>query len=251
MQTMTPFTIAAAQTLSATGDMPANIARHADAIARAGEHGVNLLVFPELSLTGYELNTAHALAIRPDDALLAPLHLQARHLGMTVVVGVPLAAEDGGRPYIGAVLLGGSGAPGFYAKQHLYGDEKNLFAPGRQGNLCEVGGTRVALAICADISQSGHVAQAAAADAALYAAGVMVTGKGYAPEASMLQGYSARYGIGVLMANHGGPTGDWQAVGRSAFWADGELVVAAPGDGECLVIARRTAGWSGEVVTLR
>ncbi|WP_050478304.1 carbon-nitrogen hydrolase family protein [Herbaspirillum rhizosphaerae] len=247
---MTSLAIAAAQTLSVTGDMSANIARHGKAIAQAGEHGVNLLVFPELSLTGYALHVARSLAIRPDDAMLAPLHLQAQRLGMTVVVGVPLAAEDGGLPHIGAVLLGGSGAPTFYAKQHLYGDENKLFSPGRQSNLCEVAGTRVALAICADVSQPAHVAQAAADEAALYAAGVMVTDKGYASEASMLQGYSARYGIGVLMANHGGPTGDWQAVGRSAFWAGGELIVDAPGDGECLVIARRTGGWTGEVAVL-
>jgi len=249
---MTSLVIAAAQTISAPGDLAANIARHVDVISQAGARGVNLLVFPELSLTGYELQAARALAIRADDAMLAPLHLQAQGLGMTAVVGVPLAADDDtGRPYIGAVVLGGEGAPACYAKQHLYGDEQDLFSPGRWSNLCNVLGTRVALAVCADITQPGHVAQAAAADAALYAAGAVVTGKSYAAEASMLQGYSARYRIGVLLANHGGPTGGWQAAGRSAFWADGTLVVDAPGGGECLVIVRQSeAGWSGEVLAL-
>jgi hypothetical protein len=57
----------------------------------------------------------------------------------------------------------------------------------------------------------------------------------------------------VLLANHGAPTGGYACVGRSAFWqADGGCLVAAPGDGSCLVIVRRVAGaWQGEIRTVR
>ncbi|HJR33258.1 MAG TPA: nitrilase-related carbon-nitrogen hydrolase, partial [Pseudomonas sp.] len=49
---MTTLTIAAAQSISVAGDLAANIARHLRFMQVAAEQGVQLLVFPELSLTG-------------------------------------------------------------------------------------------------------------------------------------------------------------------------------------------------------
>lgn len=51
---MPDFRIAAAQIPSRRGDIDANLATHATAMAAASRHGVSVLVFPELSLTGYE-----------------------------------------------------------------------------------------------------------------------------------------------------------------------------------------------------
>jgi predicted amidohydrolase len=66
----------------------------------------------------------------------------------------------------------------------------------------------------------------------------------------LLQGYAQQHAFGVLMANHGGPSGGWACAGQSAFWSpDGEQIVSATGTGDCLVIARRRQGvWEGEVV---
>ena len=62
---MSTLTIAAAQSISIAGDLAANIQRHLRFIEVAAEQGVELLVFPELSLTGYENEVAAALAIDP------------------------------------------------------------------------------------------------------------------------------------------------------------------------------------------
>ncbi len=51
---MIPFRVAAAQVPSQRGDVERNVATHIAAIEAAARHGVSLLVFPELSLTGYE-----------------------------------------------------------------------------------------------------------------------------------------------------------------------------------------------------
>src|SRR5262245_53260102 len=59
----TNFKIAAAQVPSVRGDIDANIAIHAAAMAAAARHGVTVLVFPELSLTGYEPDLAAELAM--------------------------------------------------------------------------------------------------------------------------------------------------------------------------------------------
>jgi predicted amidohydrolase len=109
--------------------------------------------------------------------------------------------------------------------------------------------TSYALAICADTSHPSHAQAAAATGAALYLAGVLVSEAGYAADSAQLAQYAQQFNIGVLMANHGGPSGGYLAAGRSAFWAPGgQQVVAVPGTGSALLISENDAGhWRGEV----
>ncbi|WP_095143322.1 MULTISPECIES: carbon-nitrogen hydrolase family protein [unclassified Pseudomonas] len=247
---MTTLTIAAAQSISMAGDLQANIARHQHLIQAAAEHGVQLLVFPELSLTGYERGLAAELAIAPHSTVLQPLRDLAREVGVTAVVGMPIRLSVDGPVLIGALVLAADGSLGVYSKQHLHPGEEVAFAPGSGGSLLTMADDRVALAVCADFSHASHAAEAANNGANIYAAGVLITPGGYGADAAQLQGYAGEHSMVVLMANHGGATGGWESAGRSAIWAaDGSLLAADPGVGESLVIARRTAGlWSGAVV---
>lgn len=247
---MSMFTVAAAQSLSIAGDLAANIARHLRFMAVAAEQGVELLVFPELSLTGYEGQMAADLAIDPQHAVLQPLRDCARELGLTAVVGMPIRDRDSSKVLIGALTLGGDGSLEVYSKQHLHSGEELFYAPGAGGSSLSIGGDTVALAVCADFSHASHAAAAANLGADLYAAGVLIGEKGYGVDSALLQGYAQNHSMAVLMANHAGLTGGWQSAGRSAFWSEsGALVVAARGPGEVLVIARRDAGaWQGRVV---
>ena len=247
---MSMFTVAAAQSLSIAGDLAANLARHLRFMAVAAEQGVELLVFPELSLTGYEGQMAADLAIDPQDAVLQPLRDCARELGLTAVVGMPIRDRDSSKVLIGALTIGGDGSLEVYSKQHLHSGEELFYAPGAGGSSLSIGGDTVALAVCADFSHASHAAAAADLGADLYAAGVLIGEKGYGVDSALLQGYAQNHSLAVLMANHAGLTGGWQSAGRSAFWSEsGALVVAARGPGEVLVIARRDAGaWQGRVV---
>ena len=130
---MSTLTIAAAQSLSIAGDLSGNIVRHGHFIEKAAEQGVELLVFPELSLTGYEGQDAAALAIDPQDAVLRPLRDLARELGLTAVVGMPIRLEGSTSVLIGALVLGADGSLGVYSKQHLHTGEDLVFAPGSGG----------------------------------------------------------------------------------------------------------------------
>lgn len=247
---MSMFTVAAAQSLSIAGDLAANLARHLRFMAVAAEQGVELLVFPELSLTGYEGQIAADLAIDPQDAVLQPLRDCARELGLTAVVGMPIRDRGSSKVLIGALTLGGDGSLEVYSKQHLHSGEELFYAPGAGGSSLSIGGDTIALAVCADFSHASHAAAAANLGADLYAAGVLIGKKGYGVDSALLQGYAQNHSMAVLMANHAGLTGGWQSAGRSAFWSEsGTLVVAARGPGEVLVIARRDAGaWQGRVV---
>lgn len=247
---MTVPTFAAAQSISIAGDTRANLARHQRFMQAAAEQGVQLLVFPELSLTGYERGLAADLAVLPEDAVLQPLRDLAQALGLTTVVGMPIRLAADGPVLIGALVLGADGSLGVYSKQHLHPGEEVAFAPGHGGSMLAMGQDRIALAVCADFSHASHAAAAAGQGATLYAAGVLITEGGYVPDTTLLQGYARHHTMTVLMANHGGVTGGWESAGRSAIWGpDGSLLVAAPGTGEWLVIVRRDAnGWAGQVM---
>ncbi|WLH86893.1 carbon-nitrogen hydrolase family protein [Pseudomonas sp. FP2338] len=249
---MTALTLAAAQTISIAGDVPTNLQRHLAFMQAAAEQGVQLLVFPELSLTGYEPALAAQLAIAPEDALLAPLREMAQELRMTAVVGMPirLAPETG--VFVAALVLGADGSLAVYTKQHLHPGEEVAFVAGQGGAALEWADDRIALAVCADFSHASHPRLAAEAGATVYAAGVLISEGGYATDSTLLQGYAAEHRMLVLMANHGGPSGGYTCAGRSAIWtADGRLLAGAPGIGEALVIGRRDGQhWTGQVVAL-
>lgn len=248
---MKPLVIAAAQSISIAGDINANISRHLQFMRKAADNGVHLLVFPELSLTGYERSLARKLAILPDDDVLSPLRDMAQRAGMVTVVGAPLISSSSRDDiFIGALVLGTDGAIGVYAKQHLHPGEDTVFACGEGGSFVSVQDSEVALAICADYTHPGHVQRAARSGAGIYAAGALITERGYMLETELLAGYAVEHKMAVLLANHGGPTGGWNPVGRSAIWVeDGRQVVAASGCGDLLVIATRDSGrWSGMTV---
>lgn len=237
---MTTLTVAAAQSISIAGDVHANIARHQRFIMAAAEQGVQVLVFPELSLSGYERGLAAQLAIAPDAALLQPLRDLTREVGVTAVVGMPIRLSDDSPVLIGALVLAADGSLAVYSKQHLHPGEEVAFAPGSGGAPLTLGDDTLALAVCADFCHASHAAAAAEVGASIYAAGVLITEGGYAADSALLQGYAREHGMLVLMANHGGATGGWESAGRSAIWAaDGRLLAAAPGVGDALVIARR------------
>jgi len=88
--------------------------------------------------------------------------------------------------------------------------------------------------------------------AGVYAASALISENGYPHGSELLEGYARELSLGVLMVNHGGPSGGWACAGRSAFWAPGgRQVVSAVGTGDCLVIARRRQGiWQGQMQEL-
>ncbi|WP_273826297.1 carbon-nitrogen hydrolase family protein [Pseudomonas asplenii] len=247
---MTVLTIAAAQSCSLAGDLQGNLQRHLRFMQQAAERGVQLLVFPELSLTGYEPSLAAALAITPDAEVLQPLSDLARELRLVTVVGLPIRRSPAAPLLIGALTFNVEGSRQLYSKQHLHEGEEQVFSPGAGGAALALGADTVALSVCADFSHASHALQAARSGANLYASGVLISENGYPADSALLQGYAREYDMAVLMANHGGTTGGWAAAGRSAIWAaGGRRVAAAAGMGDVLVIGRRVDGtWQGEVV---
>ncbi|MDB6142365.1 MAG: putative hydrolase [Pseudomonas sp.] len=242
--------LAAAQSVSIAGDIEANIQRHLVFMKMAIEQGVGFLLFPELSLTGYERDMARELAIDPLDSRLQPLQQLARDSGMTTVVGAPIRVPGSQQVLIAALVLGAEATPGVYTKRHLHAGEEVVFSPGTGGAAVRLDAEHISLAVCADFTHASHARQAAEAGATVYAASVLITDGGYVADTDLLAGYAAKHRMAVLMANHGGATGGWASAGRSAFWSeDGTLIGAATGTGDLLLLAERnTQGWSTRTI---
>jgi predicted amidohydrolase len=236
------FIIAAAQSISVPGDIPLNVARHLRFAAIAAEHGVQLLVFPELSLTGYEPSLARANAIGAGSAQLDPLRRIAEEGQMTVVAGAPVLG-DSDELLIGALVFHADASVSIHTKEYLHPGEEAVFTAGVGGPLLQIEDTTAALAICADTTHPEHAARAAARGATVYAAGVLITESGYGSDTAQLAAYAREHRMAVLMANHGAATGGWEPAGKSAIWSEnGSIVAAASGMGEVLIIGRKQGG---------
>lgn len=138
MSTLTPvpdeFLVALAQIATRPGQPRHNLQRHLQAISQAREAGARLIVFPELSLSGYLLHHGVAeAALTLGDSLLEPIVDASRDLA--IIVGVPLR-ERGGGISNAAVLYEGGKVCGVHRKLYLptYGmlDEGRFFVAGRQ-----------------------------------------------------------------------------------------------------------------------
>ncbi|MFF7358530.1 carbon-nitrogen hydrolase family protein [Streptomyces filipinensis] len=219
-----PLTVAVAQPRCVDLDIAANAALHAEAVLTAQ---APLVVFPELSLTGYDLA---APAVAADDPRLAPLADACRSTGAMALAGAPVQGEDG-REYIATLAVTGEGAALAYAKMHLHGDEKIRFTPGAQPAVLEIGGWRLGLAVCRDAAVPQHAAETAALGIDAYVASTLY-GAGSAQSACRdghMQERARAHGVWVVLSTVAGPSGEYRETsGGSGVWApDGSRVAQA------------------------
>ena len=236
--TPAPITIALAQLPVIKAAVDDNLQTHLAYIERAAALGANVVAFPELSLTGYELALLSQLAMPRNDKPFATLTAAAVATNTVVIAGCPLHNPNG-KFFIAAVICFPSGEHTFYLKQHLHEGEDVYCAPGHESGLINVNGTRIALAVCADFTHSRHAATAAAQQADVYLASSLISPGGYANDAELLADIAKRHQLPVLLVNHVSTTGGWQTCGNSGGWnAAGELAVSAPGTQSSLVLCR-------------
>ncbi|HZS31303.1 MAG TPA: NAD+ synthase [Gaiellaceae bacterium] len=144
--------IALAQIDPVVGDLDGNRALILRRVAEARDAGADLVVLPELAVTGYP----------PEDLLLRPGFVRAAQAcaetiareveGIVALVGVP---HFSGELYNACAVCAGGAVTTFATKQHLpnYGvfDEKRYFEPGADPTLIDVAGTKVGITICEDM----------------------------------------------------------------------------------------------------
>jgi predicted amidohydrolase len=221
-----PLTVAVAQPACVPYDVGANAAAHAAAVRSAG---ARVVVFPELSLTGYELD---APAITADDPRLLPICEACAETGSLVLAGAPVQGDEG-RVYLGMLAVDAGGAVVAYRKMWLGGAEPGRFTPGTRPAVLEVDGWRLGLAICKDTGIPQHAADTAALGIDVYVAAVLEHDEDAAIPEERARRIASTHGVWVAVASFAGSTGGGysQAAGGSGVWSPDGVQVARAGSG--------------------
>ncbi|WP_426998837.1 carbon-nitrogen hydrolase family protein [Pseudarthrobacter sp. N5] len=232
------LTVSAVQYRALEGGIEANAQEHVRLIEDADSHGARLVIFPELSLTGYDLpllqNPVYWLA--PADDRLESVREICRRSGITAVVGAAVNNADGTRR-LASVVLHPDGQTDIASKTHLHGDEQAIFTPGTGAAILELDGWKIALAICFDAAVPSHAGAAAELGADVYAVSAVYTEHEEQRLALHLGARTMDNRMFGILANLGGETSLGASCGLSGFWGPDGLAI------------RQAAGASTEVVT--
>ena len=146
--------VALAQINPTVGDLAGNAALIAESVKSAQSHGANLIVFPEMIVTGYPVED---LALRPSFQAASIRAVQEIAASITGDIVAIVGYLDQGPKNAVAVIHDGK-IRATYVKRHLpnYGvfDEFRNFVPGDQSLVVRIHGVDVAVAICEDIWHS-------------------------------------------------------------------------------------------------
>jgi NAD+ synthase (glutamine-hydrolysing) len=146
--------IALAQISTVLGDVQANLQKHVSIASEAQKEGVDLIIFPELSLTGYLLQdmvSSVAMKVSPPDPFLRQLLEVSQH--MDCVFGF-VEEDQRSRFYISSAYLSQGKFIHLHRKVYLptYSifDEKRFFAPGKEIRAFDTRFGRIGLLVCED-----------------------------------------------------------------------------------------------------
>src|SRR5437667_6710823 len=146
--------VAAAQISCSLGDSEANLAKVHDLSRTAKDVGAELIVFPEMSDTGYSMPVIQKHASHWKTGFVAGLREIANQLSIAIVSGV--SERDGSSIYNSQVLVDSQGkVVAKYRKTHLYAvapvAEQTCFAAGNSFASFELGGLHFGFSICYDL----------------------------------------------------------------------------------------------------
>jgi predicted amidohydrolase len=212
--------IAVAQPAVVAYDVAANAATHAKIVRTAW---ARLVVFPELSLTGYNLD---APALTCDDPRLVPIVAACADADAVALVGAPFADADG-HDYIATLLVDGEGVTVAYRKIHLHPPEDERFTPADKHVVLNLDGRRLGLAICRDASLAEHAAATVAAGAEVYVASTLNSPTD--PRDARMYERATTHRMHVVLSCGAGPDGPLSTAGGSGFWAPDGAVIAQAG----------------------
>ena len=145
--------VALAQISCMSGEKTENLKKIETNLMNAKRQGAELVVFPELSLTGYCVrDQIHELAETIPGHSTNAVEKMAKRTGMYVVFGMPEIGEKMHEIYNTAVLVGPEGLIGKYRKMHIPdAAEEGHFYPGYDASVFETSIGKLGLIICYDV----------------------------------------------------------------------------------------------------
>ena len=259
--------IGVVQTRPVKGNVEANLADHLRWAGLAIGRGVDLLVFPELSISGYEPELARELATTREDERFASLQRMSDKYGIFIGAGMPVwgdgaktaaeretrkreSGDEGEGPSIGMIIFQPNEPRLLYAKQYLHADEIPYFTPGAEQVFLWMDDHKIALSICYELSVPEHSVNAYSHRADIYLASVAKTAEGVDKALETLEGIASVYSMTVLMANCVGHCDNFDCGGRSAVLNNKGEKVAVMGGMEEGMLVYDTANGEVHVVQI-
>ena len=208
--------ICAAQLQPTAGDIHKNTVKHIALVDMAASQNTDVLVFPELSLTGYEPNLASSLAIKASDARLNVFQKLSEQYAMVIGVGIPLKTATG--VHIALAWFRPQRTIVTYAKQILFEDECPFFEPGTEQLILPIEDLNIAPAICYESKQPVHAEHAVGMGANVYLASVAKHAQNMVDVTPYYANLAESKALTIVLANCVGPCDNFIGCGESSVW---------------------------------
>lgn len=228
--------IASAQIESIVGDIDGNLNKHLNMINEAVKKEVDLIVFPEMSLSGYCRREGKKLAIATNHYAITQLKEKAKKHDIIIIVGASIKLKNA--LFIGSYILLPDGKIEIYTKQYLHSGEEEFYASSFDYNpQIKLGKELISFAICADIDNEKHPLNAKNNHTTLYIASIFFSKNGIDAGLELLAKYARTYSLNILMSNYSGKTWGLEAGGKSAFWdKTGTMTAVLDTESEALLV---------------
>jgi len=241
--------ICAAQTRPVRGDIHNNLLDHYHWIELAASNGAQLIVFPEMSITGYEREDAHKFAFLTDDKRLDTFKKLSTEKNLIIIAGAPIQINNS--LFIGSFIFQPNSPTLIYTKQFLHDGEEQFFSASHHFNpTINLEPDKIQLAICADIDHSIHPENAAKNLSTLYIPSIFFSPQGISNAYQSLALYSKNYQMNILMSNYVGESYGMSAGGQSGFWNHHGDCISFLNDvnSGLLFIEKKGESWGSKVI---
>lgn len=215
--------IAIAQIEAIKGNIEKNLENHLKWIKKAIQNKADMIIFPELSVTGYEPDLAESLATNQDDTRLDGIQSLSDKNGITIGVGLP--TKDESETFVSMIIFQPHKERITYSKQYLYPPEERIFKAGKNPLVLNFETEVVSPAICYETSNKAHCEFAKRNNATIYIASVLSSINGIDSELKKLSDIARNNNLVTFMANYVGKSGGYECAGKSSVWNEkGELI---------------------------
>ncbi|WP_281541121.1 carbon-nitrogen hydrolase family protein [Maribacter aestuarii] len=205
------------------GAISLNIKNHLNLIKSALPSKPDLIVFPELSIIGYEPELAEKLACTIDDERFNSFQVVADTNKLTIGIGMPTQSKEGIN--ISMLLFRPHKARLIYSKQLLHADELPYFVSSNNQVFLIIKEKKIAFGICYETLQREHFIKAVENKADIYIASVAKPERGNKKAYVHFSSIAKEFKIPILMSNCVGYCDNFMSNGKSAAWnKDGKLV---------------------------
>lgn len=237
---MNKTTFAVAQLENIRHDIPGNIEKHILFSKTAAAHGANIIIFPEMSLTGYEREHAADEAFTAGDVRLDELQKVSDSEQITIIAGLPLKLEK--KLYIGSAIISPWKRREFYIKKYLHEGEEVYFSSRDDYDpVVSAGDEKASCAICYDIEVDDHARFARSRGTSIYLAGIFYSAGGIKKGLQRLESIAKEFSMAVIMSNYCGKCWGLEAGGNSSVWSkEGTLIIRAGDEGEAVLLAEKS-----------